>query len=52
MRESVVLPAPDGEERTNINPRRAMLVRFFFPLAIFFLFHVLNLLAELLHRGL
>jgi hypothetical protein len=24
MRESVVLPAPDGEDRTSINPRRAM----------------------------
>jgi hypothetical protein len=24
MRESVVLPAPDGEDRTSINPRRAI----------------------------
>jgi hypothetical protein len=24
MRESVVLPAPDGEDRTSINPRRVI----------------------------
>jgi len=24
MRDSVVLPAPEGEDRTNINPRRAI----------------------------
>lgn len=44
LRESVVLPAPEGDERTSNNPRRAMLVWLF-------LLNVLDLFAELIDDG-
>src|SRR3954471_4085021 len=49
MRDSVVLPAPDGDDNTSIRPRRAIVV-LLLPRAI--LFQVLHLLAELLDHGL
>ena len=50
LRESVVLPAPDGEDRTSIKPRRATVLCFAAPASS--LFHILDLLAELFDRGL
>ena len=44
LRESVVLPAPDGDDSTSNNPRRAMLIWLF-------LLNVLNLFAELVDNG-
>ena len=42
-REMVDLPAPDGEDKTNINPRRLIPV----SLTLFFLLNILNLLTHL-----
>jgi hypothetical protein len=50
-RDSVVFPAPDGEDNTNISPRRAIIgvsERF---LAISVSLQVLHLLAELLDHA-
>src|SRR5260370_12046198 len=55
MRESVVFPAPDGEESTSIRPRRRTSR---YPLSLSLvtlrptLFDVLDLLAQLLDRDL
>src|SRR5262249_21218160 len=46
-RDSVVLPAPDGDDSTNISPRRATLSVLWPPAAITSL-QILDLLAELL----
>src|SRR5207253_7315329 len=46
-RDSVVLPAPDGDDSTNISPRRSTPSRLALPAAIVSL-QVLHLLAELL----
>jgi len=46
LRDNVVLPAPDGEERTSIRPRRATLSSFS-RMAIARSLQVLHLLAEL-----
>ena len=46
-REMVDLPAPDGEDNTNIKPRRFIFV----PLTIFCSLHILNLFTDLIdHR--
>jgi hypothetical protein len=47
------LPAPDGDESTNIKPRRAIFSRFLplFFAGLFFLLNVLHLLAELIDGG-
>src|SRR5262245_12734526 len=47
MRDSVVLPAPDGEDSTNIRPRRATPSALWPPAAIASL-QILDLFAELL----
>ena len=47
-RDSVVLPAPDGDDSTNINPRRAIAPSSCRPAAAILLLQVLHLLAELL----
>src|SRR6476660_4545790 len=54
MRESVVLPAPDGEDRTSISPRRVTNLAFGFRDAAraISLFQVLHLLAELFDHAL
>lgn len=44
FRDKVVLPAPEGDDSTRSNPRRAMLMW-----AV--LFNVLNLFAELVDNG-
>ena len=46
-REMVDLPAPDGEDNTNINPRRLIPVF----LTLFFSLNVLNLLTHLVDCG-
>src|ERR1700712_5843775 len=55
-RVSVVLPAPEGEDRIRIRPRRPTGSRGFAFVPVIFvstsLLDVLNLLAELLHDGL
>src|SRR5262245_10956615 len=48
MRDSVVLPAPDGEDSTNIRPRRSTPSNPWLPAAIASL-QILDLLAELLY---
>ena len=46
-REIVDLPAPDGEDNTNIKPRRFISV----PLTTFCSLHILNLFTDLIdHR--
>ena len=47
LRDNVDLPAPEGEERTSIRPRRATFSPFS-RLAIAWLLQILHLLAELL----
>jgi len=47
-RDKVVFPAPDGEDSTNIRPRRAML--WWVRRACAMLFYVLNLFAKLFDR--
>lgn len=44
LRDKVVLPAPEGDESTRSNPRRAILI-------LEDLFNVLNLFAELVDNG-
>ena len=51
MRDSVVLPAPDGDDSTSIRPRRAIRLAFA-PSRAIALLQVLHLLAELLDHGL
>ena len=50
MRESVLLPAPEGEDKTNIIPRRATTGGAWgrVDVSAMLLFQVLHLLAELL----
>ena len=53
MRESVLLPAPEGEDRTNIIPRRATTgsAGGRVDVSAMLLFQVLHLLAELLDHA-
>ncbi len=50
IRDSVVLPAPDGDDNTSISPRRAMILDLAWPAPS--LLQILHLLAELLDHGL
>src|SRR6478672_1021276 len=54
IRDKVVFPAPDGDDRTSMSPRRAMTVDLDFWLAAraISLFQVLHLLAELFDHAL